>query len=154
MNDLGPDVQSLLEAARGAEAPTRADRARIKHAVLLRAATVGAASAVSTAAGGAIAMTLATKVTVAALAVVVVGGGSVSLWAWKEHTAPPAASSHAAQSHAAWRRAPPAPVARPVVAPEAPVLLRKDRAPNRCRPRYAVAKRPTRCDWRKQLVRL
>jgi hypothetical protein len=66
MNDLGPETRALLEAARGAEAPTRADRARIKHAVLLRVATVGAASAVSTAAGGAIAMTLATKVTVAA----------------------------------------------------------------------------------------
>ncbi len=75
MNDLGPDLRSMLEAARGAESPTRADRARIKHAVLLRVATVGAASAVSTAAGSAIAMPLATKVTVAALAVAVVGGG-------------------------------------------------------------------------------
>ena len=56
MNDLGPEAQSLLEAARGAEAPTRADRQRIKHAVLLRVATVGAVSAVSMAAGGAVAM--------------------------------------------------------------------------------------------------
>ena len=31
MNDLGPEARSILEAARGAESPTRADRQRIKH---------------------------------------------------------------------------------------------------------------------------
>jgi hypothetical protein len=71
-------------------------------------------------------MTLATKVTVAALAVAVVGGGSVSLWAWKEHTAPPAASSRAAQSQAA-RRTPPALAARPVVVSEAPAAVEQPR---------------------------
>jgi hypothetical protein len=75
MNDLGPEARSILEAARGAEAPTRADRQRIKHAVLLRVATLGA---VSTTAGGAVAMSLAAKVTVAALTVAVLGGGSVT----------------------------------------------------------------------------
>jgi hypothetical protein len=122
MNDLGPEARSMLEAARSAGAPTRADRERIKHAVLLRVATLGAMSTVSTAAGGAVAITLATKVTVAALTVAVLGGGSVSLWAWKAHTAPPAASFRAAQPHAA-RRTPPAPAARPVVVPEAPAAV-------------------------------
>jgi hypothetical protein len=126
MNDLGPEVQALLEAARGAETPTRADRARIKHAVLLRVATVGAASTV---AGGAVAMTLATKVTVAALTVAVLGGGSVSLWAWHERaTTPPTALHRTAPRHAAARVAPALP--RPVaVVPEAPVEETRPKAP-------------------------
>ena len=123
MNDLGPEARSILEAARGAEAPTRADRARIKHAVLLRVATVGAASAVSTAAGGAIAMTLATKVTVAALTVAVLGGGSVSLWAWKEHTASPPAAPHRTASRHLASRTLPTPPTRTVVAPESPAVV-------------------------------
>ena len=125
MNDLGPETRALLEAARGAEAPTRADRARIKHAVLLRVATVGAASAVSTAAGGAVAMTLATKVTVAALTVAVLGGGSVSLWAWKARTAPPTASLHRTASRYPASRTSAALPTRP--APEAPVVVEEPR---------------------------
>ena len=123
MNDPGPETRALLEATRGAEAPTRADRARIKHAVLLRVATVGAASAVSTAAGGAIAMTLATKVTVAALTVAVLGGGSVSLWAWKEHTASPPAAPHRTASRHLASRTLPTPPTRTVVAPESPAVV-------------------------------
>ena len=123
MNDLGPETRALLEAARGAEAPSRADRARIKHAVLLRVATVGAASAVSTAAGGAIAMTLATKVTVAALTVAVLGGGSVSLWAWKQHTAPPPAAPRRTASRHLASRTLPTPPTRTVVAPESPAAV-------------------------------
>jgi len=80
MNDLGPEAQSILEAARGAESLSRTDRVRIKHAVLLQVATLGAAS---TAAGGAIAMSVATKVTLLAVTTAVLSGGSVALWAWK-----------------------------------------------------------------------
>jgi hypothetical protein len=123
MNDLGPEARSLLEAARGADAPTRADRARIKHAVALRVATVGAASM---AAGGAVAMTLATKVTVAALTVAVLGGGSASLWAWKAHTAPPAALHRTASRHSV-PRTPPALPFQPVAAPEAPAVVEEPR---------------------------
>jgi hypothetical protein len=119
MNDLGPEVRSMLDAARGAEPPTRADRQRIKHAVLLRAATLGAVSTASMAAGGAAAMSVATKVTVAALTVAVLGGGSVSLWALKEHV-PPAAPTRVVQPRTA-RRVPPAPPIRPVAAVEAVV---------------------------------
>jgi hypothetical protein len=123
MNDLGPEVRSMLEAARGAEAPTRADRERIKHAVLLRVATVGAASTV---AGGAVAMTMATKVTVAALTVAVLGGGSVSLWAWKGRTASPPALARVALAHTA-RRISPALPTQPVVVPEAPAVAEEPR---------------------------
>jgi hypothetical protein len=115
MSDLGPEARSILQAARGAEAPTRADRQRIKHAVLLRVATLGA---VSTTAGGAVAMSLATKVTVAALTVAVLGGGSASLLAWKAHTPPSPVAS--ARTRPRTSRVSPA---RPAVAPEAPAVV-------------------------------
>jgi hypothetical protein len=124
MNDLGPEARSLLEAARGADAPTRADRARIKHAVALRVATVGAASM---AAGGAVAMTLATKVTVAALTVAVLGGGSASLWAWKAHTAAPPAVLHPTTPRRSASRTPPARPFSSVAAPEAPAVVEEPR---------------------------
>ena len=123
MNNLGPEARSMLEAARGAEAPSRAERDRIKHAVLLRVATVGVASV---AAGGAAAMSVATKVTVVALTVAVLGGGTAAVWTWKAHPPLPAAPTRAALSHAA-RRIPPAPPAQPVAAPEAPLILQEPR---------------------------
>lgn len=119
MNDLGPEARSILEAARGAEAPTRADRQRIKHAVLLRVATLGA---VSTTAGGAVAMSLAAKVTIAAVTVAVLGGGSATLLVRKERAAqPPVASARVPSRtlHAA-----PNP---PVAAPEAPAVVEEPR---------------------------
>jgi hypothetical protein len=116
MNDLGPEARSILEAARGVEAPTRADRQRIKHAVLLRVATLGA---VSTTAGGAVAMSLATKVTVAALTVAVLGGGSVSLLVRKDRTAPPVSVASARTPSRTLHAAP----NRPVAAPEAPAVV-------------------------------
>jgi hypothetical protein len=127
MNDLGPEARSMLEAARGAEAPTRADRQRIKHAVLLRVATVGAASAASVAAGGAAAMSVAAKVTVVALTVAVLGGGTVSLWAWKAHTPPPPAALHRTASRHSASRTPSVLPPRPVVAPEAPAVVEEAR---------------------------
>jgi hypothetical protein len=94
MNDLGPEAQSIVAAARGAEALTREDRARIKRGVLLRVAVVGA---VSTGTTGAAAMSLATKVTLTVVTMAALGGGSVSLWAWKGRTssAPAAARTQA-----------------------------------------------------------
>jgi hypothetical protein len=86
MNDLGPEARSIVEAARSADVPTHEDRARIKHGVLLRVAVLGAAS---TAASGAAAMSVATKIALTVLTVVALGGGSVSLWAWKGRTAAP-----------------------------------------------------------------
>ena len=126
MNDLGPEARSMLEAARGAGAPSRADRDRIKHAVLLRVATVGAVSAASMAAGGVAAMSFATKVTVAALTVAVLGGGTAAVWTLKAHAPLPATPTRAALSHTA-RRIPPAPAAQPMAAPEAPVVLQEPR---------------------------
>ena len=110
MNDLGPEARSLLQATRGADVPTRADRARIKHAVALRVATLGAASM---AAGGAVAMTVATKVTVAVLTVAVLGGGSASLWAWKAHTTAPPTAPHRTAPGRSVPRPPLALAARP-----------------------------------------
>ena len=120
MNDLGPEARSILEAARGAEAPTRADRQRIKHAVLLRVATLGA---VSTTAGGAVAMSLAAKVTVAALTVAVLGGGSVTLLVRKER----AVQAPVASARVASRTAHASPT-RPVAVPEAPAVVEEPSA--------------------------
>jgi len=120
MNDLGPEARSILEAARGAEAPTRADRQRIKHAVALARGHLGA---VSTTAGGAVAMSLAAKVTVAALTVAVLGGGSVTLLVRKERAAqPPVASARVAS-----RTAHVSP-SRPVAVPEAPAVVEEPSA--------------------------
>jgi hypothetical protein len=127
-----------LEAARGADAPTRADRERIKHAVALRVATVGAASM---AAGGAVAMTVATKVTVAVLTVAVLGGGSASLWAWKAHTAPSAELHRTAPRHSV-PRTPPALAARP--AAEAPVVVEEPRPKPLAAEAPAVVEEPRR----------
>ena len=147
MNDLGPEARSMLEAARGAEAPSRAERDRIKHAVLLRVATVGAVSAASMAAGGAAAMSVAAKITVAALTVAVLGGGTAAVWTWKAHTPLPAAPTRAALSHTA-RRTPPAPPVQPTVAPEPPAFVEAPRPqplPSEVRRREVVrgeARRP------------
>ena len=78
MNDIGPEAKSLFEAARKAEGLPSPERARIKQAVLLQVATMGAATTV---AGGAAAMSMTTKLTLVAVAAVVLGGGSVSVWA-------------------------------------------------------------------------
>jgi hypothetical protein len=90
MNDLGPEARSILATARGAEPLTREDRARLKRGVLLRVAVLGAASTTTT---GAAAMSVATKVTLTVLTVAALGGGSVSLWAWKGRTADPPAKA-------------------------------------------------------------
>lgn len=82
MNDIGPEAKSLFAAARKAEGLPGPKRARIKQAVLLQAATLGAATTV---AGGAVAMSMAAKVTLVTVTAAVLGGGSVSVWAWKKH---------------------------------------------------------------------
>ena len=119
MNDLGPEARSILEAARGVEAPTRADRQRIKHAVLLRVATLGA---VSTTAGGAVAMSLAAKVTIAAVTVAVLGGGSATLLAKKERAVQPSVVS----ARVASRTAHGSP-SRPAAVPETPAVVEEPR---------------------------
>jgi hypothetical protein len=82
MNDIGPEAKSLFEAARKAEGLTGPERARIKQAVLLQAGTMGAAASVT---GGAVAVSMATKLTLVAVVLAILGAGSVSLWAWKKH---------------------------------------------------------------------
>ena len=88
MNDLGPEAKTILDAARGAETLSRTNRNRIKHAVLLQVAALGAAS---TAAGGAAATSVVTKVTLIAVTATVLAGGSLSVWAWKARPSLPPA---------------------------------------------------------------
>jgi hypothetical protein len=91
MNELGPEARSLLEAARDAESPTRDERARIKRGVLVQVAVLGAAT---TTTGGAVAMSVATKITLVGLSIAMLGGGAFSLWVWKGRPATPVAVSH------------------------------------------------------------
>jgi hypothetical protein len=115
MNDLGPEARSMLAAARGAEAITREDRARIKRGVLLRVAVLGAAS---TTTAGAAAMSVATKITLTVLTVAALGGGSVSLWAWKGWAPDPPA---VARTHSTPRKL-------TAVAPKAPAVVAESTA--------------------------
>jgi hypothetical protein len=116
MNDLGPEARSIVEAARGADVPTREDRARIKHGVLLRVAVLGAAS--TAASGAAAAMSVATKITLTVLTVAALGGGSVSLWAWKGRAAAPPT---APRIHTTLPK-------RAAIVPEAPAVVTEARA--------------------------
>jgi hypothetical protein len=134
MNDLGPEARAILEAARGAETLSRTDRNRIKHAALLQVATLGAAS---TAAGGVVAMSAATKVTLIALTATVLGGGSLSLWAWKTRPTAPARTSRIGIAPPSRAAAPPA---TPVVFEEA----RPNPAPPETRRRHDGIRREAR----------
>lgn len=87
MTDLNSDARALVEASRSGAKLSSADRDRIKRGVLLRVATVGAATAT---AGTAAAMSLASKVTLVVVATAALGGGAVSLWAWQARPAVPA----------------------------------------------------------------
>lgn len=87
MKDLNTEARSILDASRHGEVLSRVDRDRIKRGVLLRLATLGAAT---TASGAAIGMSLTAKITVAALAATILGGGAISLWALRDRTATPA----------------------------------------------------------------
>jgi len=144
MNDLGPEARSILEAARGAEAPTRADRQRIKHAVLFARGHLGA---VSTTAGGAVAMSLAAKVTVAALTVAVLGGARLLCWLRKERAAqPPVASARVASrtAHVSPSRPGPCPkhrrvVEEPSAKPVLPEVRRREVARPEVRPAEPVS---------------
>jgi len=133
MNELKPEARSLVEAARGAESPSQTDRARIKRGVLVQVALLGAAS---TATGSAVAMSLATKITLVGLSVAAIGGGAVSLWKWQEHPSAPRAPAHQMVAKPkATPIAPPTVEAIPAESPQVP--------PVEPRPRDVV-KTPTR----------
>jgi hypothetical protein len=116
MNDLSPEARALLRDTRDAEHPSSHTLARIKQRVLVRAAVLGA----TTVAGGkAVAMSVTTKVLLVGLGIAMVGGGSLSWWAWKHHSAAPVAP--AASSRPALVESPPTPAASDVISrPPAP----------------------------------
>jgi hypothetical protein len=87
MNDLSPEAQALVEASRNGEVLSQSARARLKQGVLLRLATLGAATATTGVAAG---MSMAAKLTVAAMAATVLGGGALSVWELRRPHAKPA----------------------------------------------------------------
>lgn len=110
MKDLSPEARALVETSRHAATLTRAERERIKRGVLLQAAALGAATAT---AGTAVATSLASKITLAAVSAALLGGGAVALWAARERpSAPPVAAQDARSPKKAAAEAPPASLPR------------------------------------------
>jgi hypothetical protein len=86
MTDLSPQARAIVESSRSGPALTRADRDRIKRGVLVRASTAVAATST---AGAAVAMSLASKITLVAAAAAVLGGGAIALSAARARTTAP-----------------------------------------------------------------
>jgi hypothetical protein len=117
-DDLSPDARSIVEGSRSGEVLSRAARDRMKRGVLLRLSTMGAATAASGTAAG---MSIATKLTLAALAATVLGGGAFSVWEMRRPVATPPALARPSSSprdSAANLRLPAAP-GKDVLAPAA-----------------------------------
>jgi hypothetical protein len=84
MNELDSRAKALIDAAQEADGPLPADRARIKHALFLQIATIGAAASAASGAATAGTLSLAAKVGVAVLAVSVLVGGTVGVMKLRE----------------------------------------------------------------------
>jgi hypothetical protein len=131
MNDLSPEARTLVDICRSPGVLTRTDRDRIKRGVLLRVATVGTATAST---GTAAAMSLASKITLMAVAATVVGGGASALWALRAPTAVPRvlAGDSSPSTHPV--PAVPAPAAMPnAVVPHPPALSADPGRPDRAK---------------------
>lgn len=148
---LSRDARGLIEAARGADEPSRADRERVQRALgVALAASAGAAagtkaigsSATSTAFGAATSSAVAAKVAIVVVALGVVAGGAI---AWNAATRPPTATPLAPRTTPLPRAAlaEPIPSATPELAPpadDAPELA----APEADVPALGVAELPRR----------
>jgi hypothetical protein len=79
MNDLDPELQSLIEDARGAEVPPEGARERVRDNVLARVTTAAAGAAVTTAAAttAKAGASVATWMKLAAIGVVAIGAGVI-----------------------------------------------------------------------------
>ena len=138
MNDLNSQARAIVEAARDADEPSPADRARIKHAILVQ---VAAGVVASTAAAGTltVGMSLGMKIGLLVLSVSLVGGGAVGVVHWQGKHRTASLTTPMARPTAIKREALPA--ATPVVAPSsaiAPVQTEsKVRQPDK--PRKLVA---------------
>jgi hypothetical protein len=77
MNDLSPEARAIVEGSRNVDVLSRVDRDRLKQGVMLRLATLGAATATT---GTATGMSIAAKLTLTAVAATVLGGAALSVW--------------------------------------------------------------------------
>jgi hypothetical protein len=87
MNDLSPEARTIVEGSRNVDVLSRTDRDRLKKGVLLRLATLGAATATTGTAAG---MSMAAKLALTALAATVLAGGAVSVWELRRPATKPA----------------------------------------------------------------
>jgi hypothetical protein len=142
MNELDIRARDLIDAARDADAPSVADRRRIKHKIVMRLLALGAAASSATMATAAGTMSAGAKVGLTVVAVLMAGGGTVGVM--KLHSprgghhlalarATPVAVHRVASASMPKDRAPaPSPAPPPAElspAPSDPVLSAKVRAP-------------------------
>lgn len=134
MNDLDPRARAIVDAARDADAPSTADRDRIKRVVL--AQIVAGTAVASTAAAGT--LSLGAKVGLTVLAVAVVGGGTAGLVKMRSAHERAAARSRAPARTAAA----PLPAATPALIPQVPPepVLADEKAHKLGKPREAIPK--------------
>lgn len=136
MNDLDPKAKALLDSIRGADGPTRRDKARVKRRVLTRvagvllAASAGTSSLTTAASAGTVAAGVwSAKLVVVAIAAsaLVAGGAASGVVAWHQHVrhhsgAPAEPRAGLSPASARVVPSPPAPAkAEALAGPEAPV---------------------------------
>lgn len=136
MNELGPEARAFLEAGRDGDAPTGADRARVKKALLISLAAGGALGAAPTSAQGALAVagakTAGSSLLLAAKvlgAVVILGAAGVGLARLGAPSAPASPAAPPARTEAAAIAPPPAIEAPAPVEQAAPPAIEAPAAP-------------------------
>jgi hypothetical protein len=95
MNDLSPEARAIVEGSRNVDVLSRVDRDRLKQGVMLRLATLGAATATTGTAAG---MSIAAKLTLTAVAATVLGGAALSVWEVRRPATTPAVRRRACPS--------------------------------------------------------
>lgn len=128
MNELDARSRAIVEAARAGDTPSRADRDRIKKAVLLQLAAGAVVSAGAAGSTAAATFSFAAKIGLTVLAVSVAGGGVATYVAVRDH------HQAATSGPAGARRTMPArpePAAEPTMPPEAPVVPPASAKPRR-----------------------
>jgi hypothetical protein len=79
MNDLDSRTRDLIDAARDVDAPSVADRRRIKHKIVMRLLALGVAGSSATVATAAGTMSAGAKIGLTVVAVLVAGGGTMGV---------------------------------------------------------------------------
>jgi hypothetical protein len=152
MNELDSRAKALIEAAQAADGPLPADRDRIKHALFVQIATIGAAASAASGAAAAGALSLGAKVGVAVLAFSVLGGGAMGVMKLRErHKADPSALVERAGGLSAPRVVTPAAEISPIAPPAESPPTRAESKARKPEPARKVAEPGTAAETEDQL---